>query len=362
MDQVYNFSAGPAALPKEVLTEAREELLNYRGIGFSVMEMSHRSADFAAIINEAEEDLRVLLGVPDNYKILFLQGGASLQFAMVPLNLMKKHRRALFIHTGYWTKKAYLEAQKFGEAEIIASSEDKGFTYIPDITRIAVNADTDYVYICANNTIYGTRFTAFPDVKNKPLVADMSSCLLSEELDVSRFGLIFAGAQKNIGPAGVTVVIIREDLIDDNALEGTPTMLRYKTFSESNSLYNTPPTYAIYICGKVFKWLLREGGLKRRGEINRAKARIIYDYLDESRLFKGFVSRKDRSMMNVTFGTGNKDLDEKFVLEAKKRGLTNLKGHRSVGGMRASIYNAMPIEGVKRLVDFMREFERDNYV
>lgn len=362
MKRVYSFSAGPAVLPEEVLKAAQEEMLCYGEAGCSVMEMSHRSAAFAAIINEAEADLRALLNVPDNYKLLFIQGGASLQFAMAPLNLMKKHRRAGFILSGYWAKKACEEAKKYGKAEILASSEDQGFTFIPDLSGLVIDPATDYVHICENNTIYGTRFTQLPETGDVPLVADMSSCILSDECDVSRYGMIFAGAQKNIGPAGVAVVIIRADLIDDNVLPGTPTMLKYKTYADSGSLYNTPPTYAIYICGKVFKWLLKEGGLKRRGEINREKAKLLYDCLDESKLFKGLARREDRSLMNVTFTTGDAGLDEVFVSEAKKRGLVNLKGHRSIGGMRASIYNAMPKAGVESLVSFMREFERDHHV
>ncbi|MCK9536347.1 MAG: 3-phosphoserine/phosphohydroxythreonine transaminase [Bacilli bacterium] len=358
MHRVYNFSAGPAVLPDAVLSEAQNEMMNYRGTGSSVLEMSHRSFDFNEIISEAEVDLRKLLAIPDNYRVLFLQGGASLQFAMVPMNLMK-NRTADFIITGHWAKKAYQEAQTFGEVRIIASSEDQLFSYIPDCTDLEINPGADYLYICENNTIYGTKYQMLPNTKGKPLVADMSSCLLSEEIDVGQYGLIFAGAQKNIGPAGTVVVIIRKDLITDEVLPLTPTMLKYKTYSDSNSLYNTPPTYGIYICGKVFKWLLKEGGLKRRGEINRMKAKILYDYLDTSQLFKGTVCKANRSIMNITFVTGNKELDEKFVNEAKKYGLVNLKGHRSIGGMRASLYNAMPVAGVKRLVEFMREFERN---
>jgi len=359
MARVFNFSAGPAVLPEEVLTEAAQEMLDYRGTGMSVMEMSHRSKAFEQIIFEAEQDLRDIMQIPDNYKVLFLQGGASLQFAMVPMNLMK-NKVADYIHTGQWTKKAISEAKKFGKVNIIASSEDKTFSYIPDLKSIAVSPDADYVYICHNNTIYGTKYNELPDVGDKVLVADMSSSILSEPIDVKKFGIIFAGAQKNIGPAGVTVVIIREDLITDDVLPGTPTMLKYKTHTDNNSLYNTPPAYGIYICGKVFKWIKKLGGLEVMKKRNEQKAAILYDYLDQSKLFRGTVVKKDRSLMNVPFVTGSEELDTKFVKEAAAAGLVNLKGHRTVGGMRASIYNAMPLEGVRTLVEFMREFETKN--
>lgn len=359
MSRVYNFSAGPAILPEEVLKEAAEEMTDYRGTGMSVMEMSHRSQDFASILNEAETDIRELMHIPENYKVLFLQGGASLQFAMIPMNLMK-NKVADYIVTGQWAKKAYQEAQKYGRVNKIASSEDKTFSYIPDCSDLSVSPDADYVYICENNTIYGTKFRELPDTKGKPLVADVSSCFLSEPVDVTKYGLIYGGVQKNIGPAGVVIVIIREDLITEDVLPGTPTMMQYKTHADAGSLYNTPPAYGIYICGKVFKWLKKQGGLEEIKKKNEKKAKLLYDYLDESCLFKGTVEKKDRSLMNVPFVTGNEELDAKFVKEAKEAGLENLKGHRSVGGMRASIYNAMPYEGVQALVDFMKKFEKEN--
>ena len=359
MSRVYNFSAGPAMLPEEVLKEAAEEMTDYRGTGMSVMEMSHRSQAFASILNEAETDIRELMHIPENYKVLFLQGGASLQFAMIPMNLMK-NKVADCIVTGQWAKKAYQEAQKYGRVNKIASSEDKTFSYIPDCSDLSVSPDADYVYICENNTIYGTKFRELPDTKGKPLVADVSSCFLSEPVDVTKYGLIYGGVQKNIGPAGVVIVIIREDLITEDVLPGTPTMMQYKTHADAGSLYNTPPAYGIYICGKVFKWLKKQGGLEEIKKKNEKKAKLLYDYLDESCLFKGTVEKKDRSLMNVPFVTGNEELDAKFVKEAKEAGLENLKGHRSVGGMRASIYNAMPYEGVQALVDFMKKFEKEN--
>jgi len=359
MSRVYNFSAGPAVLPEEVLREAADEMLDYRGSGMSVMEMSHRSKAFETIIREAEADLRELMGIPDNYKVLFLQGGASQQFAMIPMNLMK-NRVADYIVTGQWAKKAYQEACKYGKANKIASSEDRTFSYIPDCSDLPISPDADYVYICENNTIYGTKFKELPNTKGKTLVADVSSCFLSEPVDVSRYGLIYGGVQKNIGPAGVVIVIIREDLITDDVYPGTPTMLQYKTHADAGSLYNTPPAYGIYICGKVFKWLKKMGGLVAMKELNERKARLLYDYLDESNLFKGTVEKKDRSLMNVPFVTGTSELDAAFVAQAKEAGLENLKGHRTVGGMRASIYNAMPIEGVKALVEFMKKFEKEN--
>ena len=359
MSRVYNFSAGPAVLPEEVLKEVADEMLDYNGTGMSVMEMSHRSAAFQEIIDTAEKDLRELMNIPDNYKVLFLQGGASQQFAMIPMNLMK-NRVADYIVTGQWAKKAYQEASLYGKANKIASSEDKTFSYIPDCSDLPISEDADYVYICENNTIYGTKFKTLPNTKGKPLVADVSSCFLSEPVDVTKYGVIYGGVQKNIGPAGVVIVIIREDLITEDVLPGTPTMLRYKIHADADSLYNTPPAYGIYICGKVFKWLKKMGGLEAMKERNEKKAKILYDYLDESKLFKGTVRKEDRSLMNVPFITGNEELDAKFVKEAKEAGFENLKGHRTVGGMRASIYNAMPIEGVEKLVEFMKKFEAEN--
>ncbi|MCI8543114.1 3-phosphoserine/phosphohydroxythreonine transaminase [Acetatifactor aquisgranensis] len=359
MKRVYNFSAGPAVLPEEVLREAAEEMLDYKGTGMSVMEMSHRSKAYDTIIKEAEADLRDLMKIPDNYKVLFLQGGASQQFAMIPMNLMK-NKVADYIVTGQWAKKAWQEASIYGKANKIASSEDKTFSYIPDCSDLPVSEDADYVYICENNTIYGTKFKTLPDTKGKPLVADVSSCFLSEPVDVSKYAVIYGGVQKNIGPAGVVIVIIREDMITEDVLPGTPTMLRYKIHADNDSLYNTPPAYGIYICGKVFKWLKKKGGLEAMKEYNEKKAKILYDFLDESRLFRGTVRKEDRSLMNVPFVTGNEELDAKFVKEAKEAGFENLKGHRSVGGMRASIYNAMPLEGVEKLVEFMRKFEAEN--
>ena len=359
MARVYNFSAGPAVLPEEVLREAAEEMLDYKGCGMSVMEMSHRSKAYETIIKEAEADLRELMEIPDNYKVLFLQGGASQQFAMIPMNLMK-NKVADYIVTGQWAKKAYQEACKYGKANKIASSEDETFSYIPDCSDLPISEDADYVYICENNTIYGTKFKELPNTKGKTLVADVSSCFLSEPVDVSKYGVIYGGVQKNIGPAGVVIVIIREDLITEDTLPGTPTMLQYKIHADNNSLYNTPPAYGIYICGKVFKWLKKQGGLAAMKVHNEEKAAILYDFLDSSKLFKGTVRKEDRSLMNVPFVTGDADLDAKFVKEAKEAGFENLKGHRSVGGMRASIYNAMPKEGVVKLVEFMKKFEEKN--
>lgn len=359
MSRVYNFSAGPAVLPEEVLREAAEEMLDYKGTGMSVMEMSHRSKAYEAIIKEAEADLRELMNIPDNYKVLFLQGGASQQFAMIPMNLMK-NKKAGYIVTGQWAKKAFQEAKKYGEAIELASSADKTFSYIPDCSDLSIPEDLDYVYICENNTIYGTKYQELPDTKGHTLVADVSSCFLSEPVDVSRYGLIYGGVQKNIGPAGVVIVIIREDLITEDTLEGTPTMLQYKIHADNESMYNTPPCYGIYVCGKVFKWLKKRGGLAAMKEYNEKKAKILYDYLDASVMFTGTVVPKDRSLMNVPFVTGNEELDAKFVKEAKEAGFENLKGHRTVGGMRASIYNAMPIEGVEKLVEFMKKFEEEN--
>ena len=357
MSRVYNFSAGPAVLPEEVLKEAAEEMLDYKGCGMSVMEMSHRSKDFQDIIDEAEKDLRELMNIPDNYKVLFVQGGGHVQFAMVPMNLMK-NKVGDYIITGQWAKKAYTEAKLFGTANAVASSADRTFSYIPDCSDLPIDENADYVYICLNNTIYGTVYHELPNTKGKTLVADISSCFLSEPIDVSKFGILWGGVQKNVGPAGVAIVIIREDLITEDVLPGTPTMLRYKTYADNDSLFNTPPTYTIYMCGKVFKWLKKMGGLEVMKERNEKKAKILYDFLDESKLFKGTVEKKDRSLMNVPFVTGDADLDALFVKEAKEAGFVNLKGHRTVGGMRASIYNAMPIEGVEKLVAFMREFEK----
>ena len=359
MKRVYNFSAGPACLPEEVLKEAAEEMLDYNGSGMSVMEMSHRSLAFDQIIRTAEQDLRDLMQIPDNYKVLFLQGGASQQFAMIPMNLMK-NRVADYIVTGQWAKKAWQEAQKYGKANKIASSEDKTFSYIPDCSDLPISPDADYVYICENNTIYGTKFKELPNTKGKTLVADVSSCFLSEPVDVTKYGIIYGGVQKNIGPAGMVIAIIREDLITEDVLPGTPTMLTYKTHADAGSLYNTPNCYCIYMCGKVFKWLKKNGGLAAMKEKNEKIAAILYNYLDESRLFHGTVEKKDRSLMNVPFVTGDKELDAKFVKEAEAAGLVNLKGHRTVGGMRASIYNAMPLEGVEALVAFMKKFEEEN--
>lgn len=359
MKRVYNFSAGPAVLPEEVLKEAAEEMLDYQGSGMSVMEMSHRSKTYDKIIKDAEADLRELMNIPDNYKVLFLQGGAHQQFAMVPMNLMK-NKKAAYIVTGQWAKKAFNEAKIYGEAIKVASSEDKTFSYIPDCSDLDIPDDVDYVYICENNTIYGTKFKTLPNTKGHTLVADVSSCFLSEPVDVSKYGIIYGGVQKNVGPAGVVIVIIREDLITEDTLPFTPTMLKYKTHADAESLYNTPPCYGIYICGKVFKWLKKRGGLEAMKEYNEKKAKILYDFLDESKLFKGTVVKEDRSLMNVPFVTGNEELDAKFIKEATEAGFVNLKGHRSVGGMRASIYNAMPIEGVEKLVAFMKKFEEEN--
>ena len=359
MSRVYNFSAGPAVLPEQVLREAAEEMMDYRGCGMSVMEMSHRSKMFDDLINETEADLRELLHIPDNYKVLFLQGGASLQFAMIPMNLMK-NRVADYIITGQWAKKAWQEAQKYGKANKIASSEDETFSYIPDCSDLPISPDADYVYICENNTIYGTKYKKLPDTKGKLLVSDVSSCFLSEPMDVTKYGIVYGGVQKNIGLAGMVISIVREDLITEDVLPGTPTMMQFKTHADNRSMYNTPNCYCIYICGKVFKWLKSMGGLEAMKAYNEKKAAILYDFLDESQLFKGTVRREDRSLMNVPFVTGDKDMDAKFVAAATEAGFVNLKGHRTVGGMRASIYNAMPIEGVEKLVAFMKEFEKEN--
>ena len=359
MSRVYNFSAGPAVLPEEVLKEVADEMMDYRGCGMSVMEMSHRSKMFDDIIKEAEKDLRELMHIPDNYKVLFLQGGASQQFPMIPMNLMK-NRVADYIVTGQWAKKAWQEAQKYGKANKIASSEDKTFSYIPDCSDLPVSEDADYVYICENNTIYGTKYKELPNTKGKILVSDVSSCFLSEPIDVTKYGLVYGGVQKNIGPAGMVIAIIREDLITEDVLPGTPTMLTYKTHADAGSLYNTPNCFCIYVCGKVFKWLKKMGGLEAMKERNEKKAAILYDFLDQSEMFHGTVEKKDRSLMNVPFVTGDKELDAKFVKESQEAGFENLKGHRTVGGMRASIYNAMPMEGVEALVAFMKKFEEEN--
>lgn len=357
MSRVYNFSAGPSCLPEEVLQQAAAEMLDYKGTGMSVMEMSHRSKPYQAIIDETEALARELMGIPENYKVLFLQGGASLQFAMIPQNLMVNHKRAAFMNTGAWSDKAIKEAKKFGEALVVASSKESTFNYIPEIPAIPENID--YFYICANNTIYGTKFNEFPQTGNVPLIADFSSCIMSEKVDVSKFGLIFAGAQKNLGPAGVCLVIIRDDLVG-KAPESTPTMMNYQTHVDNGSMFNTPPTYGIYIMGLVFQWIKKNGGIEAMEKRNREKAALLYDFLDSSSMFKGTVVAKDRSLMNVPFITGNEELDAAFIKEATAAGLVNLKGHRSVGGMRASIYNAMPTEGVRALVDFMKAFEAKN--
>jgi phosphoserine aminotransferase len=357
MNRVYNFSAGPSMLPEAVLKQAAEEMLNYKGSGMSVMEMSHRSKVYISIIENAEATLRKLMNIPDTYSVLFLQGGASSQFAMVPMNLMSKNKKADFINTGNWSKKAISEAKIFGTANVIASSEDKNFTYIPDSYKIS--EDADYVHITSNNTLEGTRFADYPDTGHTPLVADMSSDIMSAEFDVNKFGLIYAGAQKNLGPAGLTIVIVRNDLIG-KAIEKTPTMMRYDTHSKEKSLYNTPPTYGIYIAGLVFKWIEGMGGVKAIEKVNNEKAKILYDFLEESKMFANYVNKKDRSIMNIPFTAPTDELNEKFISESEKAGLSTLRGHRLVGGMRASIYNAMPVEGVKSLVDFMKKFEMDN--
>lgn len=357
--RVYNFSAGPAMMPEQVLKRAADEMLEYGDSGQSVMEMSHRSKEYQAIIDSVEAKLRQVMSIPDNYKVLFLQGGASSQFAMIPLNLMNRNNKADFVITGQWANKAYQEASRYGKCNVVASSKDKTFSYIPELDKSKFDPEADYFHICYNNTIYGTRFNELPDTGDVPLIADMSSCILSEPVDVSKFGLIYAGAQKNMGPAGLTVVIIREDLIG-NAMDITPTMFNYKIHADNGSMYNTPPTYGIYILGLVLDWIIEKGGLTEMAKLNRRKAELLYNYLDSSKLFKATVSGKDRSLMNVPFVTGSDELDAKFVCEAKKEGLINLKGHRTVGGMRASIYNAMPYEGVEKLVEFMRKFEAEN--
>ena len=359
MNRVYNFSAGPAVLPEEVLKEAAAEMLDYKGSGMSVMEMSHRSKQYQQIIDDAEADIRDLLCIPENYKVLFMQGGASLQFAMVPMNFMK-NRVADYIVTGQWAKKACEEASLYGTANVIASSADKTFSYIPDCSDLPVSPDADYVYICENNTIYGTKYHSLPDTKGKNLIADVSSCFLSEPMDVTKYAYVYGGVQKNVGPAGVVIGILRDDMITEDVLPGTPTMMRYKTYADNGSMYNTPPCYGIYICGKVFKWIKAMGGLPAIQKRNVEKAAVLYDFLDHSKLFKGTVEPASRSIMNVPFVTGDKELDAKFVAESDAAGFKNLKGHRTVGGMRASIYNAMPKQGVEDLVAFMERFEKEN--
>lgn len=356
MARVYNFAAGPANLPEEVLKEAAEEMLDYKGTGMSVMEMSHRSKAFDAIIKEAEQDLRDLYGISDDYAVMFLQGGASTQFAAIPMNLMKSGK-ADYIVTGNWSNKAYKEARMYGDINLVANTKDKNYTYIPDLDSLEYSDDADYLYVCWNETIHGTTYRQIPPTKAN-IVADVSSCFLSEPMDISKFGVVYGGAQKNIGPAGVVVAIVRKDLISDEVMAGTPTMLKWKTQMENDSMYNTPPCYAIYICGKVFKWIKSIGGLEAMKERNEKKAAILYDFLDKSEMFKSTVEKKDRSLMNVPFVTGDDALDKEFIAAATAAGLVELKGHRSVGGMRASIYNAMPIEGVEKLVAFMEEFEK----
>lgn len=359
MSRVYNFSAGPSMLPVEVLERAQKEMLDCGGSGQSVMEMSHRSKEYQAIIDEAESLIREIMSIPDNYKVLFLQGGASTQFAMIPLNLGNKNKKADYVTTGQWSKKAKSEAERYLTVNEVASSADKTFTYIPKLDSSMFDPEADYVHITLNNTIYGTKYTKLPDTGNVPLAADLSSCILSEEVDVSKFGLIYAGAQKNMGPAGVTLVIVREDLIAE-PMEFTPTMLKYSTHADNGSMYNTPPTYGIYICKLVYEWIKSLGGVKAIEKINKEKAAMLYDFLDNSKMFKGTVVPEDRSLMNVPFITDSDELNAKFIAEAKANGFINLKGHRTVGGMRASIYNAMPVEGVKALVDFMSKFETEN--
>lgn len=361
MGRVYNFSAGPAVLPEPVLKQAAEEMLDYQGTGMSVMEMSHRSKPFQNIIDTAEADLRDLLGIPENYKVLFLQGGATTQFAAIPMNLMKTEGGvADYIVSGSWSKKAFKEAKMYGTANCLASSEDETFSYVPDVDAIKVSPDADYLYICQNETIYGTTYHKLPETGDVPLVSDVSSMFLSEPMDVSKYGVIYGGVQKNVGPAGLAIAIVREDLIREDVLPYTPTLLRWKAMADAGSLYNTPACYTIYICGLVFKWLKGQGGLEGIGERNREKAALLYDFLDQSKLFKGTARKEDRSIMNVPFITGDADLDAKFIAAAGENNIANIKGHRSVGGMRASIYNAMPVEGVQHLVNFMEKFEKEN--
>lgn len=356
MRNIYNFSAGPAVLPEPVLQEAADEMMDYKGSGMSVMEISHRSALFQSIIEETEHDLRTLMDIPDDYEVLFLQGGTSLQFAMIPMNFMR-NKKADYILTGHWAKKAYEEAKLFGKINVAASSEGDKFSYIPDCSDMDILPDSDYVYMCENNTIYGTKFQKRPNSKGKILVNDVSSCFLSEPMNVSDYGMLFGGIQKNLEPAGLVIAIIRKDLITENVLSWTPTMLRYKTHADKKSLYNTPPTYNIYIVGKVIKWIQSLGGLEKMKEINEKKAFILYDYLDKSRLFEGLARKDSRSLMNVIFRTGSNEMNAEFIRAAEQNGIIGIGGHRSIGGMRASLYNAMPVEGVEYLVDFMRDFE-----
>ncbi len=360
--RAYNFSAGPAILPVEVLKEAANEILDYEGTGMSIMEMSHRTKTFEKVLNDAEALLREIMNIPSNYKVIFVQGGATTQFAAIPLNLMSDNKKAAYIETGNFSKKAYQEAKIFSPegVRIVASSKDKNYTYIPDCSNLDIDKDDDYVYICENNTIFGTKFHTLPDTKGKPLVSDQSSCFLSEPVDVTKYGVIYAGVQKNVGPSGLAIVIVREDLVRDELVFKTPTMLNWKVQIDAGSLYNTPNSWAIYICGKVFKWIKDLGGLEVMKKRNEAKAKVLYDYLETSKLFKNEVEKKDRSIMNIVFRTESEELDAKFVSEAKNHNIVSIKGHRLVGGMRASIYNAMPIEGVYALVDFMREFEKEN--
>lgn len=355
-NRIYNFSAGPAMLPEEVLETAAAEMLDYKGSGMSVMEMSHRSKVYQGIIDEAEKDLRELIGIPENYKVLFLQGGATLQFALIPLNFMFTGK-ADYINTGVWTKKAIKDAKLYGDVRVVASGEENGFRSIPDVKSIKFNKDSDYVYMCDNNTIFGSKYKEYPNTGDIPLICDMSSCFLSEPIDVKKFGVIYAGAQKNVGPAGVTILIIRDDLLAKAPRQPLPAYFDYRLHAENGSMYNTPPTYGIYICGLVFKWLLKTGGLKERERLNKEKAKILYDYLDKSKFFKPYVDKDSRSLMNVTFRTPSEELDAEFLEGAKKYRFTNLKGHRLTGGLRASIYNAMPKEGVEALVKYLKEFE-----
>ena len=359
MARVYNFSAGPSMLPLEVLQTAQKELIEYQGSGMSVMEMSHRSKPYEAIINGCEALVRELMNVPDNYKVLFLQGGASSQFTMVPMNLATKNKKIDIVVTGQWAKKAAEEAERYVTVNRVASSADKTFSYIPKLDKSTFSKDADYFYICVNNTIYGTKFNELPDTGDIPLIGDISSCIMSEELDVSKFGCLIAGAQKNLGPAGVTLVIVREDLLGE-CMDITPTMFNYNIHVENGSMYNTPPTYGIYIMKLVLEWIKEQGGVAAIQKINEKKAKILYDFLDSSKMFRGTVVKEDRSLMNIPFVTDSEELNAKFIKEATARGFVNLKGHRSVGGMRASIYNAMPVEGVEALVEFMKEFEANN--
>ena len=358
MGRVYNFSAGPAVLPLDCLLECQRELLDYDGTGMSIIEMSHRTKTFEGIVEEAKKDLKELLNIPDNYKIIFVQGGATLQFSCVPLNLMK-NKKADYILTGEFSEKAYNEAKRYGDCVVVASSKDKNYSYIPDLSNLKIREDADYVYICDNNTIYGTKYKEYPDTLGKPLVADMSSSFLSQPIDVSKFGVIFAGAQKNVGPSGLVILIIREDLIRDDLAFTVPTLLKWKTQVDADSMYNTPNTFSIYMCSKVFKWLKSIGGLEEIEKRNKEKAKILYDYLDNSK-YISTVEKSSRSLMNVPFKTKSPTLDELFIKEAKDNNIVSIKGHRKVGGMRASIYNAMPISGVEALVDFMKKFEKEH--